>query len=192
MCVWVSFLSLVLQVQGRASRSPNSPDSNTASLCWETPFLIPVPSPKVTETRLICVFLTLPHAVFPDGVAGALRGPLQPHHPLRPPHLLQLGAQAALQEHLLLLPATHLQAEGGEAALRRRDSHYGHLQIHPSLQLRGVQLSRRRHPPRPSRLSRSSIFLGPGPRSKAVQSALVDYWIRKLPRRGLLLLLSWE
>lgn len=76
----------------------------------------------------------------PDGVAGTLRGPLQPYNPLRPPHLLQLSAQTALQEHLLLLPAAHLQAESGEAAMCRRDSHYSHLQIHPSLQLWGVQL----------------------------------------------------
>ncbi len=103
-----------------------------------------------------------PACCVPDGVAGALRGPLQPHDPLRPPHLLQLGAQTALQEHLLLLPATHLQAEGGEAALRRRDSHYSHLQIHPSLQLWGVQLSRDQHPPKPSRLSRPRILLALG------------------------------
>lgn len=85
---------------------------------------------------LICIFITLPFArLLPDGVAGALRGPLQPHDPLRPAHLLQLGAQTALQEYLFLLSAAHLQAEGGEVALRWRDSHYGHLQIHPRLQL---------------------------------------------------------
>lgn len=119
----------------------------------------------------------------PDGVAGALRGPLQPYDPLRPPHLLQLGAQAAIQKHLLLLPAPHLQAEGGEAALRRRDSHYSHLQIYPSLQLWGVQLSREQHPPKPSRLSRPGIVIGLGPHCKAIQSILVDYWIKILSQR---------
>lgn len=99
---------------------------------------------------------------FPDGAAGTLRGPLQPHDPLRPSHLLQLGAQTALQEHLLLLSAAHFQAEGSAAALHRRDSHYGHLQIHPSLQLWGVQLSKKQHPPKPSRLSRPRILLALG------------------------------
>lgn len=88
-----------------------------------------------------------------DGAAGALRGPLQPHLPLRSHHLFQLSAQAALQELLLLLPTTHLQVEGSEAALLWGDSHYGHVQIHPRLQLWGVQLSRRQILPWPSRLS---------------------------------------
>ena len=102
------------------------------------PFSHPYLNLKVMKNvcdRLICIFLTFSACCFADGVAGALRGPLQPHHSLRPPHLLQLGAQTAIQELLLLLPAAHLQAEGSEAALRRRDSHYGHLQIHPCLQL---------------------------------------------------------
>jgi len=118
----------------------------------------------------------------PDGAAGALRGPLQPHDPLRAPHLLQLGAQTALQEHLLLLPAAHLQAEGGEAALRRRDPHHGHLQIHPRLQLRGVQLSGVLPPPRDS-----GDPLGlTGPDSEAVQRIeRVDYiGSEDFPREG--------
>lgn len=99
---------------------------------------------------------------FPDGVAGTLWGSLQPHDPFRSPHLLQLCAQTALQEHLLLLPAAHLQTEGGEAALRWWDSHYSHLQIHPSLQMWGVQLSRAQHPPKPSGLTRPRILLALG------------------------------
>lgn len=114
------------------------------------------------------------HACVADSAAGSLRGTLQPHHPLRPPNLLQLRAQAALQEHLLLLPAAHLQAEGREAALHRRDSHHGHLQIHLSLQLRRVQLSDARHPPEASRLCGPS---SPRLLLQSHQGILDDYWV---------------
>lgn len=76
-----------------------------------------------------------------DGVTGVLWGPLQPHHSLGPTHLLQLSAQTALQEHLLLLPSAHVQAEGGEAALHRWETDHSHLPIHPHLQLWRVQLN---------------------------------------------------
>lgn len=76
-----------------------------------------------------------------DGVTGVLWGPLQPHHSLGPTHLLQLGAQTALQEQLLLLSSAHVQAEGGEAALHRWETDHSHLQIHPHLQLWRVQLN---------------------------------------------------
>lgn len=80
-----------------------------------------------------------------DGVTGVLWGPLQPHHSLWPTYLLQLSAQTALQEHLLLLPSAHVQAEGGEAALHRWETYHSDLQIHPHLQLWGVQLSDQQH-----------------------------------------------
>lgn len=76
-----------------------------------------------------------------DGVTGVLWGPLQPHHSLWPAHLLQLGAQTALQEHLLLLPSAHIQAEGSEAALHRWETYHSDLQIHSHLQLWRVQLN---------------------------------------------------
>lgn len=101
---------------------------------------------SVTCCRLL--FSSWPSALpYPDCATGALRGPLQSHNPLGPPDLLQLRAQAALQEHLLLLPTPHLQAESREAALHRRQPHHCHLQIHPGLQLRGVQLSSAALPP---------------------------------------------
>lgn len=130
----------------------------------------------------------------PDGVAGTLRGPLQPYHPLWPPHLLQLGAQAAIQKYLLLLPAPYLQAEGGAAALRRRDSHYGHLQIHPSLQLWGVQLSREKHPLKPSKLCRPALLLASGLTVKLPRAFLLSigskYCLRGQPLKMLVVILG--
>lgn len=91
-----------------------------------------------TSDRLLCPVFS---CSVPDGFTGVLWGPLQPHHSLWPPHLLQLGAKAALQELLLLLPPTHVQTEGGEAAVHRWETYHGHLQIHPHLQLWRVQLN---------------------------------------------------
>lgn len=99
-------------------------------------------------TDVSCV-LSLSRCV-PGGFAGLLWGPLQPHHSLRSAHLLQLGAQTALQEHLLLLPSAHVQAEGRAAALRGREAHHGDLQIHPHLQLRRVRLNYERRHAEPS------------------------------------------